>query len=379
MFLKCSQSHGIIPPMSVPAEPTRPKAAKGRGAVTNPAGRFEALAREAADDGWAGDDDPDFAPPPLRTTVTADASRSVITRNDSPDVGFERSINPYRGCEHGCVYCYARPSHAYLGLSPGLDFESRLFAKDDAAAILEQELARKGYVCDVIALGTNTDPYQPIERERRITRRILEVLARCDHPVSIVTKSALILRDLDILAPMAERGLASAMISVTTLERGLARRLEPRAATPARRLEAIRALAAAGVPAGVMVAPVIPGLTDHEIEPIVEAAGEAGARCAGLTLLRLPLEIKDLFREWLATHAPLRAAHVERLVRETRQGRLNDARFGSRMRGTGPYAEQIERRFALACKRFGIARDLPALDATRFRKPSVPSAQLTLF
>jgi len=369
----------ILQPKSGKAEPNKAEPNKGRGAVTNPAGRFEPTRRVADDDGWGEHDDADFAPAPLRTTVSPDRSRSVITRNNSPDVGFSQSINPYRGCEHGCVYCYARPSHAYLGLSPGLDFESKLFAKHDAAAVLERELSRPGYRCDVIALGTNTDPYQPIERERQITRRILEVLARCNHPVSIVTKSALILRDLDILGDMAARGLASAMISVTTLDRGLARRMEPRAATPSRRLEAIRALNEAGVPAGVMAAPIIPGLTDHEIEPILAAAGRAGACAAGFTLVRLPHEIKDLFRNWLAAHAPLRAAHVERLIRETRGGKLNDPDFGSRMRGTGPYAEQIRQRFSLACKRFGIPRRFPALDTAQFRPPSKPSAQLSLF
>ncbi len=351
---------------------------KGRGATLNPTGRFEPAIRFETADGW-DNPDPDFPPPVLRTTVAEDNSRSVITRNNSPDVGFDLSINPYRGCEHGCIYCYARPSHAYLGLSPGLDFESRLFAKSDAAAVLKKELAKPGYRCDVIALGTNTDPYQPVERARKITRGILEVLAACDHPVSIVTKSALVLRDIDILGPMAVRGLAAVMISVTTLDRRLARRMEPRASAPKRRLAAIADLNAAGVPAGVMVAPIIPGLTDHEIEPILAAAGRAGAAAAGYTLLRLPREIKDLFRDWLANQAPLRARHVERLVRETRGGRLNDPEFGSRMRGTGPYAEQISRRFRLACARFGIPRDLPGLDTAQFRRPVPDSGQLALF
>ncbi|MEE9140536.1 MAG: PA0069 family radical SAM protein, partial [Alphaproteobacteria bacterium] len=312
---------------------------KGRGAVSNAAGRFEPFQREAVDDGWGdGDDDDAWAPPPLATTVTTDHSRSIIATNESPDVPFERSINPYRGCEHGCVYCFARPSHSYLGLSPGLDFESRLFAKPDAAMLLEGELRRPGTQARVIAIGTNTDPYQPVERRLRITRGLLEVLSAFRHPVSIVTKSALIARDLDILAPMAERGLVSAMVSVTTLERGLARRMEPRAATPGRRLETIRALSEAGVPVGVMAAPMIPGLNDHELERILERAAEAGAAAAGYLLLRLPFEIKDLFREWLEAHVPAKAPRVLALVREVRGGRLNDPRFGARMRGTGPYA-----------------------------------------
>jgi DNA repair photolyase len=356
-----------------------PKPAKGRGAVTNPTGRFEPNLRVPDDDGWDAHEDDDFVPPALRTTVGRNASRSVISRNNSPDVGFDQSINPYRGCEHGCIYCYARPTHAYLGLSPGLDFESRLFAKDDAAALLERELAKPGYVCDTIAIGTNTDPYQPIERERKITRGILEVLSRCNHPVSIVTKSALILRDLDILADMAARGLASAMISVTTLDPKLARRMEPRAATPPRRIEAIRALNEAGVPAGVMVAPIIPGLTDHEIEPILEACAKAGARGAGYTIVRLPYEIKDLFREWLQTHAPLRASHVERLIRDVRGGALNDSQFGSRMRGKGPYADQIRTRFKLARKRLNVDRGFPDLDTSQFRPPVPPGGQIPLF
>lgn len=351
---------------------------KGRGATLNPTGRFEAAIRFETGDGWDSAD-PDFPPPDLRTTVGEDKSRSVISRNNSPDVGFDQSINPYRGCEHGCIYCYARPSHAYLGLSPGLDFESRLFAKSGAAARLRDELAKPNYRCDIIALGTNTDPYQPIERERKITRGILEVLASCNHPVSIVTKSALVLRDLDILGPMAARGLAAVMLSVTTLDRALARRMEPRASAPERRLAAIRELNEAGVPAGVMAAPVIPGLTDHEIEPILEAASEAKAAVAGYTLLRLPYEIKDLFRDWLARHAPLRASHVEKLVRETRGGRLNDPEFGSRMRGSGAYAEQIRRRFRLACARYGVPQEFPGLDTAQFRPPVPETKQLALF
>ena len=355
------------------------KTNKGRGAPSNPTGRFEPTVRADFDDGWDDSADPDFEPAPLRTTVQPDKSRSIICRNDSPDIGFSQSINPYRGCEHGCIYCYARPTHAYFGLSSGLDFESRLFAKDDADVLLERELARPRYVCESIAMGTNTDPYQPIERERKITRRILEVLSRCNHPCSIVTKSSLVLRDLDILGPMAARGLVCVMLSVTTLDRSLARRMEPRAATPARRLEAVKGLSGAGVPVGVMVAPIIPALTDHEIEPILEAAAAAGARTAGYTLVRLPFEIKDLFREWLEKHVPLRAAHVERLIRDIRGGKLNDSNFGSRMRGTGPYAEQIKRRFNLACKRCGIPRSFPHLDTAKFTPPPRDRSQMALF
>ena len=295
---------------------------KGRGAVSNRSGRYEPAQRLRIDDGWdtAGADEA----PPLRTTVALDASRSVIARNDSPDVGFDQSINPYRGCEHGCVYCFARPTHAYLGLSPGLDFETRLFAKPDAPALLRRELANPRYRPSTIAMGTNTDPYQPTERRLMITRGILEVLAAHEHPVTIVTKSALVLRDLDILAPLAAKGLASVGVSVTTLDGALARTMEPRASTPARRLAALAGLVAAGVPARVMVAPVIPALTDHELEAIIERAAAVGVRQASYILLRLPLEIKDLFGEWLAAHAPDRAAHVLNRMRAMRGGRLYD-------------------------------------------------------
>ena len=339
---------------------------KGRGAVSNPDGRYEALRREAGDDGWGGLDEP---LPPLRTTVGVDSSRTVISRNESPDLGFDRSINPYRGCEHGCVYCYARPTHAWLGLSPGQDFESRLFAKPDAAARLREELARPGYRCAPIALGTNTDPYQPVERERRITRGILEVLAGHNHPVTIVTKSALVTRDLDILAPMAARRLARVSLSVTTLDRRLANRLEPRANTPARRLAALAALADAGVPAGVMVAPVIPALNDAELESILGAAAKAGARHAAYVMLRLPGEVAGLFEEWLAEHAPLKAGRVMALVRGLHGGRRYDSRFHVRQTGAGPYADLIAARFARAVRRFGFAARPPALDTARFAPP----------
>lgn len=349
---------------------------KGRGALSNRAGRFEPADRIRVDDGWGSPDDDD--PPLLRTTVLPDASRTVIATNRSPDIGFEQSINPYRGCEHGCVYCYARPSHAFLGLSPGLDFETRLFAKHDAAELLDRELRRPTYRCKVIALGPNTDAYQPIERQFGITRRVLEVLDRFEHPVSLITKSALVTRDIDILASMAARRLASVTLSVTTLDRGLARRLEPRAATPARRLGAIRALAEAGIPVGVNVAPIIPGLNDHEIEPILAAAREAGARSAMYVLLRLPLEIKDLFREWLAAHAPDRMDRVLSLIRDSRGGALYRSGFGERMRGTGPYAEMIRQRFALACRRLGLDKRDYDLDTARFRPPPAGRDQLDL-
>ena len=351
------------------------RARKGRGAVSNATGRYEPTVRVAVDDGWGS---ADADPPPLRTTVGIDATRRIITTNDSPDVPFDRSINPYRGCEHGCVYCFARPTHAWLGLSPGLDFESRLFAKPDAPALLEAELRHPRYRCQAIAMGTNTDPYQPVERGMGVTRGILEVLAACDHPVTIVTKSALVLRDLDILAPMAARGLAAVAISVTTLDRDLARRMEPRAATPERRLEAIGELARAGVPAGVLAAPMIPALNDWELERILEASVAAGATTAGYVLLRLPLEIEQLFQEWLAEHVPGRAAHVMAIVREMRGGKAYDSRWGKRMRGTGVHADLLARRFQLAVRRLGLGRRDWRLDTSRFRPPVRAGDQLSL-
>ena len=349
---------------------------KGRGAASNPSGRYERHRRDAFDDGW---DTIDEAQAPLRTEVRPDASRTVITRNNSPDLGFDRSINVYRGCEHGCVYCYARPTHAYLGLSPGQDFESRIFVKHEAPAQLERELARPGYECRMIAMGTNTDPYQPTERRLALTRGVLEVLDRHDHPVGIVTKSALVTRDADILARMAGRRLATVALSVTTLDRDLARAMEPRASTPAKRLEAIKALSDAGVPVGVMVAPIVPGLTDHEMESILNAANEAGAGRAGYVLLRLPLEVRELFLEWLSVHAPNQAKRVVSLLQGMRAGRLNDANFGSRMTGAGPYADLLAARFAAATRRLGLTRRGPDLDTGRFRPPSRDPAQLTLF
>ena len=350
---------------------------RGRGALSNASGRFERERREAVDDGWQSLADL----PRLATHVQEEAARRIITRNSSPDVPFDRSINPYRGCEHGCAYCFARPTHAYLGLSPGLDFETRLFVKPEAARLLRRELAAPGYRPAVIAIGTNTDPYQPIERQWQVMRRILEVLDETRHPVSIVTKSALVLRDLDILARMARRGLAAVALSVTTLDRRLARAMEPRASTPARRLEALGRLAEAGVPTTVMVAPVIPGLNDAELEAILEAAHAAGAARAGYIALRLPQEVKTLFREWLEAACPNRARRVIGLLRAMHGGRDYRADWGRRQRGTGPYAEQIAKRFALAMRRLGLEGDAPALRTDLFTPPARPgeAVQLSLF
>jgi len=333
---------------------------RGRGAQSNASGRFEPLARVAFDDGWQSFEEL----PPFKTTVTFDSTRKIITRNESPDISFDRSINPYRGCEHGCIYCFARPTHAYLGLSPGLDFETRLFAKPDAPKLLERELSASGYVPRTIAIGTNTDPYQPIEREHQIMRRILEVLDRCGHPVGIVTKSALVVRDLDIL---------------TTLDHKFARVMEPRAATPARRLEALRLLRAAGVPASVMVAPVIPALNDAEIERILDSSAAVGVEEAGYVLLRLPLEVRDLFREWLMANFPDRYRHVFRLIRETRGSKDYDSSWGRRMTGGGPVAWMIGRRFELACEKFGLNKVRTALTTEHFKPPQRASEQLSLF
>ena len=354
---------------------------KGRGAVSNATGRYETEQRHRVDDGWgtAWAAEEWESRESLRTTLTKDTTKVIITRNASPDIGFDRSINPYRGCEHGCIYCFARPTHAYLGLSPGLDFETKLFFKPEAAKLLAEELRQPKYECRPIAMGTNTDPYQPVERRLKITRSILEVLAAHKHPVTIVTKSSLILRDLDILAPMAKDGLAKAAVSVTTLDATLARRMEPRATTPSRRIETIRGLAAAGVPTSVMVAPVIPVLTDPEMETILETAANAGAQSAGFVMLRLPLEIKDLFQEWLAVHAPMKAKHVMSLVRDTRGGKDYDSRWFTRQRGEGPYAELIDRRFRLACEKLGLNTARMTLDCSQFRLPPRAGDQLALF
>ncbi len=347
----------------------------GRGTAALPDNRYSALTRETVDDGWGHEED---APSPP-TTLIVDTAKSVITRNDSPDIPFSSSLNPYRGCEHGCIYCYARPSHAWLGLSPGLDFETRLAYKPDAAQRLRDELARPGYRCEPIALGMNTDAWQPVERKLGITRGLLEVLAETQHPVSMITKSALILRDLDLIAPMAKAGLAHVGVSITTLDKALARKLEPRAAAPQRRLDVVRALADAGIAVTVMMAPVIPALTDHEVESILEAAAQAGARNAGYVLLRLPHEVNPLFRNWLSQHAPGRAGHVMSLIRQMRGGRDYDSRFGLRLRGEGPLAHLLAQRFAMARRRFGLDQPVPPLDSTRFIAPRPVSPQAELF
>jgi DNA repair photolyase len=358
-----------------------PPPIKGRGATFNPENRFRREQRAPVDDGWGdpqrtGGDD---APLRLKTVVRIQPARTIIARNESPDIPYSQSINPYQGCEHGCIYCYARPSHAYLDLSPGIDFETKLFAKPNAAELLRAEISKPGYVCDPIHLGSNTDPYQPIEREWKVTRSIIEVLAACDHPLSITTKGALALRDLDLLAPMAAKNLVRVFVSIAMLDRELARTLDPRAAAPGRRLEIVAEFARAGIPVGVNVAPVIPQLTDKDMESILEAAAAAGATNAGYTLLRLPREVAPLFRAWLDAHYPLRAAHVMSIVQNIRGGRDNDPRFGSRMHGQGQYADLIRKRFHLACKRLGLnsERDDP-LDTTRFRPPR-SSGQLDLF
>ncbi|WP_286950520.1 MULTISPECIES: PA0069 family radical SAM protein [Brevundimonas] len=352
------------------------KAINGRGARSNASGRYEADRREAYDDGWT---DQDEAAAPLRTTLSPEHARTIIAKNTSPDVGFDRSINPYKGCEHGCIYCYARPSHAWMGLSPGLDFESRIFFKPDAARLLEQELSKPRYVCRRIHIGGNTDPYQPVERETNSTRSILEVMQRFNHPFSIITKSVLIARDADILGDMGRRGLASAFVSITTLDRKLARAMEPRASTPAKRLEAISRLADAGCPVGVGFAPVIPGLNDHELEAVLEAAQKAGATSAMYVTLRLPMEIKDLFREWLADARPDHAARVMSLIRQTRGGKDYDPDWSQRMKGTGPVAELIATRFKAAARRYGLDAPRQVLDLTQFRVPADARSQLELF
>jgi len=349
---------------------------RGRGARTNATGRFESQVREAFDDGWTLDD---VEPVQLTTTVSPEKAKVIITRNDSPDVGFSASINPYRGCEHGCVYCYARPAHAYMGLSPGLDFESKLFFKPEAARLLERELSRPTYVPEVIHIGGNTDPYQPQERRLRVTRQVIEVLSRFNHPFSVISKSTLILRDLDLIAPMAQRNLVRVAISITTLDRKLARSMEPRAATPEKRLHAVKRLSDAGVPTVVMFAPCIPGLNDHEMEAVLERSAAAGARGAGYVSLRLPLEIADLFQEWLATDHPDRASRVMSLVRQMRGGKTYDSQWGRRMKGEGPIAALTSRRFAVAKARYGLASKLPPLDLGAFRVPPKAGDQIDLF
>jgi DNA repair photolyase len=370
------------PPATLPSTPAGEMGAavdrerrRGRGTASNASGRYEPLARVTFDDGWQGLEQL----PPFKTTVTIDATRKIITRNDSPDLSFDRSINPYRGCEHGCVYCFARPTHAYLGLSPGLDFESKLFMKPNAPELLERELSAPDYSPKTIAIGTNTDPYQPMERRYQIMRRILEVLDRAGHPVGIVTKSALVLRDLDILTRMAKRDLVKVAISVTTLDPKLARVMEPRASTPQRRLGALRELVKAGVPASALVAPVIPAINDAEIERILEAIAEAGVRHAGYVLLRLPLELKDLFREWLIENFPDRYRHVINLIRETRGGKDYDSTWGKRQTGSGPIAWMIGRRFEVACDRLGFNSTSVKTTTEHFRPPRPSAEQLDLF
>jgi DNA repair photolyase len=348
---------------------------RGRGAQSNATGRYEPQATVAFDDGWQSLDEL----PPFKTSVGVDAARKVITRNDSPDISFDRSINPYRGCEHGCIYCFARPTHAYLGLSPGLDFETKLFMKPDAPELLERELSAKGYVPRTIAIGTNTDPYQPIERRYQVMRRILEVLERAGHPVGIVTKSTLIVRDIDILARMAKRNLAKVAISVTTLDPKLARVMEPRAATPPRRLAALRELVAAGIPTSAMVAPIIPAINDAEIERVLDAVAATGVKGAGYVVLRLPLELRDLFREWLDENFPDRRRHVFTLIRQMRGGKDYDSTFGRRMKGEGPYAWMIGRRFEAACARLGLNQEKVELTIEHFKPPRPRAQQLNLF
>jgi DNA repair photolyase len=347
---------------------------RGRGAGVNPSGRFEPMSRHVFDDGWESLEEL----PPFKTEVQVEKPRTIITRNESPDISFDRSINPYRGCEHGCVYCFARPTHAYMGLSPGLDFESKLFAKPDAAKLLEKELGKEGYQPRTIAIGTNTDPYQPIEKQYRIMREILEVLDAYNHPVGIVTKSALVVRDIDILSRMAERGLAKVALSVTTLDRRLARTMEPRAATPTKRLEAIKSLSEAGIPTSVMAAPIIPGLNDSEIERILDSGRAAGAREAGYVLLRLPLEVAPIFKDWLLRHYPDRYRHVMSLIRSMRDGKDYDSEWGKRMKGSGPYAWQIGRRFELAAKKLGLNAERRSLRTDLFVAPEAAGKQLVL-
>ncbi|HEX7340976.1 MAG TPA: PA0069 family radical SAM protein [Rhodanobacteraceae bacterium] len=359
--------------------PDQPRAWKGRGAASNPEGRFESTRQHVEDDGWQSALLDDDAPRP-RTCVSEEQACTVITRNDSPDVGFAQALNPYRGCEHGCIYCFARPSHSYLNLSPGLDFETQLRAKVNAAEVLRAELAKLGYLPRPINIGSNTDPYQPIEKRWRLTRAVLEVLAACHHPCTIVTKNALVERDLDLLVPMAREHLVQVFVSVNSLDNHLAAKLEPRASAPHRRLKAIATLAAAGVPVGVLVAPIIPALNDKDMEAVIERAAQAGARSAGYTVVRLPWQLKTLFREWLDLHVPARAEHVMSLIRQMHHGRDYDADFRTRMRGSGPFAELLRRRFELACQRHDLGRTREvALDTTHFVPPRPPSPQGELF
>ena len=352
----------------------RPDRNRGRSAGINPSGRFEPVSRHVFDDGWNSLEEL----PPFKTEVQVEKPRTIITRNESPDISFDRSINPYRGCEHGCVYCFARPTHSFMGLSPGLDFESKLFAKPDAARLLDKELSKDSYQPRTIAIGTNTDPYQPIEKQYRIMREILEVLEARGHPVGIVTKSHLVTRDIDILSRMAERGLAKVALSVTTMDRMLARTMEPRASTPTKRLEAIRQLSDAGIPASVMVAPIIPGLTDQEMERILDSSRAAGALEAGYVILRLPLEVAPIFKDWLLRHYPDRYRHVMSLIRSMRDGKDYDSEWGKRMKGAGPYAWQIGRRFEITAKRLGLNAERRTLRTDQFSPAAKATEQLML-
>jgi DNA repair photolyase len=352
---------------------------KGRGAASNPEGRFESVRDQAEDDGWSHALLDEETPRP-RTEVRDERARSMITRNDSPDIGFDQALNPYRGCEHGCMYCFARPSHAYLNLSPGLDFETKLFAKGNAAKVLREQLARPSYRCRPINIGSNTDPYQPVEKRLRLTRGVLQVLAECRHPCTLVTKNAMVERDIDLLADLARDGLVQVFVSCASLDNRLAATLEPRASAPHRRIKAIATLAEAGIPVGVLTAPMIPALNDADMERVLEASAAAGAHCAGYTLLRLPHELNGLFREWLTLHVPQRAAHVMSLLNQMHGGRDYDASFGRRMRGRGPFAELLRQRFEISCRRLGLnrAREL-VLDTSKFVPPRKPSPQGELF
>lgn len=361
--------------IATPADQARPDARRGRGALSDVASRYDTLRHQREDDGWGVWDEVE----PLKTVLHEDSTRSIIAWNKSPDIPFDRSINPYRGCEHGCVYCFARPSHAYLGFSPGLDFETQIMVKRDAAKLLRQELAAKSYKPAVLSMGTNTDPYQPVERELGITRSVIDVLRETKHPLGIVTKNFLVTRDIDLLAEMAQQGLVKVFLSVTTLDRQLARKMEPRASTPPKRIEAIKRLSDAGIPVGVMVAPIIPMLNDMEIERILETAYEAGAREAGFVMLRLPLELKELWREWLAEHYPDRAARVMKMIQEARGGKDYVPQFGNRMRGEGPYMELVGQRFALATKKLGFNQERLRLRNDLFTPPAKDVRQGSLF
>lgn len=353
---------------------------KGRGATFSPENRFAHATREAFDDGWKQEnlDEQDDVPIPLKTTVAIQQARTIISRNNSPDIGFSQSINPYQGCEHGCIYCFARPTHAYLDLSPGLDFETKLFAKPEAPELLRQEFSKKNYKAAPIVIGVNTDAYQPIEREWKITRQLLEVCEEFNHPVELITKSSLIERDIDILARLAEKNLTRVFISITSLDKVLARQMEPRAATPFRRLQAVERLSSANVPVGVLVAPIMPMLNDKDIEAILSASYSAGARQANYVVLRLPHELKELFREWLQQHYPLRAEHIMSVIMQMRGGKEYEAEFGTRMRGTGPFAQFLSDRFSIICKRLGMNKEKTELNTHLFRRPAT-CGQMELF